>query len=339
VRGRIEVLKVIEDGAAVKGTQTLFLEKLRKGAEKRGVVEIGYRGGNARLEASWSKKLGIWWASEEFENRYWNAFGTHEPRWNSKYSHTITCEINPPLKGINRTISGAFADDSDGRGYLLHRGKIGGGREGIGKTRFWNEFRGEWLEVEDGEVISKLALIASFDSPRFAEQIANFVHEVERIKTMTVSAERTTSGWDSVFKEEFYGKKKASTVNIQVQALCDHGLVVNTLAGNLENAGLAVGNSPNVDLFTIDETGNPNILFEIKTDTMRTQCYEAVGQLFFHSAKLQKKPRLVAVFPNHIDKEFKGIIEKLNIYCLTYTWIDNKPHFAEDSKLGSLIMH
>jgi len=333
------VLKIIENEDAVKRTQMLFLEKLRKSTDKRGVVEIGYKGGNAKLEASWSKKLGIWWASEESENRYWNAFGTHEPRWNSKYSHTITCEINPPFKGINRTISGVFADDSGGRVYLLHRGKIGGGREGIGKTRFWNEFRGEWQEVEDGEVISKLALIASFESPRFNEQIANFVREVERIKTMTVSAKGPASGWDSIFKEEFYGKKKVSTVNKQIEAQCDHGLVVNTLAKNLESAGLTVGNSPNVDLFTIDETCNPNILFEIKTDATRTQCYEAIGQLFFHSAKLQKKPQLVAVFPSYIDEESKGTIEKLNIHCLTYMWIDNKPHFAEGFKPESLITH
>ena len=71
--------------------------------------------------------------------------------------------------------------------YLLHRGRIGGGKRGVGKAVFEDKYRGKWEAVEDGDRISKLALISSFSSSRFAEHISNFVHEVERIKTEATS--------------------------------------------------------------------------------------------------------------------------------------------------------
>jgi hypothetical protein len=332
------VLTVIERESEIKHAQGLFMKKMDKVVDKRDVIIVGYKGESQKLKASWSEKLGIWWITEKSENRYWNAFGTKEPKWDTKYSHNITCEINPPFKGINRTIAGVFAEDSNGKIYLLHRGKIGGGRKDIGKTRFWKEFRGEWQEVRDGEMVSKLALVASFESPRFAQQVANFVHEVERIKAISVSSKGSAGALETVFKEEFYGTKKVSSTSKEIEAKCDHGLLVNTLAKDLEAFGITVGNSPGIDLYAVDENNNPKILFEIKTDTTKTQCYEAIGQLFFYSVKLGKKPQLVAVFPNYIDKESKNIIEKLNIQCLTYEWVDNKPQFDKSFKPKSLMV-
>ena len=321
------MLTVIESQDETENAQALFLNKMNKMADKRDVIMVGYKGESQKLKASWSKKLEVWWVAEKSENRYWNAFGTKEPKWNTEYSHNITCEINPPVKGINRTIAGVFARDSNGKIYLLHRGKIGGGRKGIGKTKFWKEFRGVWQEVKDGEIVSRLALVAAFDSSRFARQVANFVHEVERIKAISVSSKGPAAVLETIFREEFYGKKKISSTSKEIEAKCDHGLIVNTLAKDLENIGMTIGNSQNIDLYTVDENNVPKILFEIKTDTTRTQIYEAIGQLFFNSAKLGKNCHLVAIFPKYIDKESKDIIEKLNIHCLTYEWIYNRPHF------------
>jgi len=36
---------------------------------------------------------------------------------------------------MNRTIAGAFASDDEGNIYLVHRGRIGGGKKGIGRTK------------------------------------------------------------------------------------------------------------------------------------------------------------------------------------------------------------
>ncbi len=181
------VLKVIDDKVEIQRAQKLLLSNLNAVADRQDLINVGYQGESQKLNARWSKKLDIWWINENSGNRFWNAFGTGEPKWNTGYSHSITCEINPPFEGIDRRISGVFAKNAEGKLYLLHRGKLGGGKPGIGKALFVKEFTGDWEEVKDGAELKRLALVASFDNPRFAEQIADFVHEVERIKAATLT--------------------------------------------------------------------------------------------------------------------------------------------------------
>lgn len=302
------------------------MNKLDLRADKQGIINVGYKGESQKLHAHWSSELDIWWIAEDSGNRYWNAFGTGEPKWDTSYSHSITCEINPPYEGIDRRIAGVFAKDPDDKLHLLHRGKLGGGKPGIGKALFIKEFTGTWEEVEDGTEFTKLALVASFENPRFAEQIADFVHEVERIK-VAPSTIKAPALLAPVFRDEFFGTKKLSSIGSRTLANSDHGLVVNTLAKNLKDKGFAVGNTRNVDLFILDSAGNPTVMFEVKTDLTSTQVYEAVGQLYFHSAKLGAKCRLIALFPNNISQDIKDTFRTLGIQLLTYNFINNLPVF------------
>jgi hypothetical protein len=64
------------------------------------------------------------------------------------------------------------------RSYVLHRGKIGGGKKGVGLALFRNNFVGKWTSVEGDEVVS-IGAIASAD---FITQVSSFVKEVDRIK-------------------------------------------------------------------------------------------------------------------------------------------------------------
>ena len=111
------------------------------------------------------------------------------------------------------------------------------------------EFTGSWEEVEDGAEFTKLALVASFDNPRFAEQIADFVHEVERIKgAPAITKAPAPPVLEAAFKEEFFGPKKVSSANTQTIANSDHGLIVNTLAKQLKSKGISIGNTHYVGL-------------------------------------------------------------------------------------------
>lgn len=323
------MLKILDDKAEIQKAQTLLMSKLNNKSDKQGIINVGYQGESQQLSAHWSKGLDIWWIAEDSGNRFWNAFGTGEPKWNTGYSHSITCEINPPYEGIDRHIAGVFAKDPDGGLHLLHRGKLGGGKPGIGKALFERKFTGTWEEVEDGTEFTNLALVASFDNPRFAEQIADFVHEVERIKVAPATAKAPAS-LEAVFKEEFFGVKKVSSTSRQTVSNSDHGLIVNTLAKSLKDKGIAVGNTHYVDLFILDSAGNPTVLFEVKTDSTSTQVYEALGQLYFHSAKIKAKCRLIAVFPSNVSQEIRDAFSNLGIQLLTYNFTNNLPVF--DSK-------
>ena len=89
----------------------------------------------------------------------------------------LASEINIPADGLNRAISGAFARDDAGRVWLLHRGKIRGG-----KALFFAHYNGATVTVQDGDKEDSCALIGAVDDPEIAAHIARFVAAVVRIK-------------------------------------------------------------------------------------------------------------------------------------------------------------
>jgi len=120
----------------------------------------------------------------------------------------------------------------------------------------------------------------------------------------------------------------------KIEAECDHGLVVTELEQQLRLMEFVAGNRHPMDLYVLDSKGQITFLFEVKTDSTSTSCYEAAGQLLFYSAKLAKKPRLVAVFPDSLNKEFIDTFEEIGLQTLTYRWIKNKPYFNKDKIAG-----
>ena len=83
------------------------------------------------------ESLKYWMTSLKLSTRYWNGFGIEKPKEN-KY-HTIICEINFPLKGINCRIAAAFAKDENDDIFVVHRGKLGGN---FSKKYFEDHYQG-----------------------------------------------------------------------------------------------------------------------------------------------------------------------------------------------------
>lgn len=205
------MLTTIEEKNKIKKALDKIKSRMKEYSERSGFITIGGVGWHKRRRVSWSSKLGIWWSTYSLHNRYENAFGVQEPKFGTKYPHDVTCVIDIPFRGINRRIGGAFAMDENGRIYLLHRGRIGGGRKGIGKFLFLQNFGGEWEKSQDGDAVTKLALIAALDSERFPHQLANFVYEIKRMKRnarMPIIETQSKFVVSPVFKEEFSGTKK-----------------------------------------------------------------------------------------------------------------------------------
>ena len=160
-----------------------FKESLIKYADEKIKTQIGFRGYSFKAEVYYSSKLNIWFYFREESNRYWNVFGIGRP--GSQVS--IVVEINIPFKGIDRRIAGVFVKDDDGRVWLGHSGKIGGGRRGIGPKAFWKEYSGDRVIVHDNGKTYTYAKIGYLDSPDFPERIKDFVIEVNEIKRRIVS--------------------------------------------------------------------------------------------------------------------------------------------------------
>ncbi len=94
-------------------------------------------------------------------------------------------EINPPVEGINRRIGGIFAEDDQKMKYLLHRGKIGGGRAGIGKKEFMKWFKeqgGKTICLDDGNQRNEVIFITALNDKHLVHKIAFFVKQVDQFK-------------------------------------------------------------------------------------------------------------------------------------------------------------
>lgn len=328
------MLKILDDESDIREAQQRFEEVFERFIDEKIPAKLGHLGDSFEEEVSWCKDLNIWMCSGIIPgSRYWNAFGIGKPAEGKNVS--ITCEINFPLRGINRRVAGAFAVASLGGVYVVHRGKIGGGRKGIGKRLFEEKYTGEWIDVKDGEVEKVVALVGELNSPRFARQVSEFVRRVDKIKSPVSSGlpQIEILGDSHEFREEFTGKKHYS-VEKQIEALCDHGPVVNGLDLALEGLGLRVGNDRNRDLYVVDSVGRIKVLFEVKTDTSTSSLYSAVGQLMLYSVDLPERPRLILTIPEGVSTAVEGKLNRLGIEVLTYGWSDDEVVFEGLDSLG-----
>ncbi len=173
-------MHIIEDVNQIADAQKAFQETLIKSGAKQYKCKIGYQGGTVQADVFWLESVSIWVAFQKIENRYWNAFGVEEPVDGENLD--ITCEINSPLIGINRRISGAFAMDNDGAMYLLHSGRIGGGRKGIGKSLFESNYKYGLIKLDNGLEYAQIGKLGDASLPN---NTANFVREIDRIKKLS----------------------------------------------------------------------------------------------------------------------------------------------------------
>src|SRR5687768_683081 len=137
--------ELVTDRKTIQQAEKQLVQGFSKFTSERIRCVAGFQGGNSPITAWWSDNLDMWFAHkvEQYESGlvYWNVFGTSgKPR--AGQSQTITCETNLAFSGDVRRFGGAVARDERGRLHLMHRGKIGGGRKGIGGNLFLEHFRG-----------------------------------------------------------------------------------------------------------------------------------------------------------------------------------------------------
>lgn len=177
---------IVTDGGEIANLVRRFRANLQSRLQQDVAAVVGYKGGNMPLVFHWSDDVQMWMAYEPDEDiaigRYWTALGLEEPFPNENMS--ITAEINFPMEDIDRRIGGAFDRTEEGSILVVHRGRIGGGRDGIGLGLFWDNYRGRGRTIVDGDWDSEFAVIGELDSPDFTYQVRNFVAEVERIKNL-----------------------------------------------------------------------------------------------------------------------------------------------------------
>lgn len=175
-------MQVITSRDEIARLQMVFEDYWARISTQRINTVIGYQGGSLPAQVLWSDSLGMWSYSRRLDadNKYWNAFGFQDPNHNNNLS--ISCEINIPIDGLNRRIAGAFIKDESDNIYIIHRGNIGGGKKGVGKTSFFNNFTGNTINFKDDPITSTAALVGCLQSNDLDVRLKEFVMEVRRIK-------------------------------------------------------------------------------------------------------------------------------------------------------------
>ena len=329
------MIQIINDQSVIKKLQKEFAHNLIRHLNMTFNSYVGFHGGTVEAELHYSPKYDIWLAmSGDIDNRYWNGFGIGKPENGSLES--LSAEINIPKNGINRRIGGAFGKSDSGNILILHRGKIGGGRAGIGKTLFENNYRGKFVKVIDGDRTNKMALVGELRAEKLALQVANFVKEVSRIKNENKSLQNSTSisvELKDDFNNEFAGTKEYSNQEV-IKSLCNHGIVVNELAKMLKAKGFKIANDKKRDLYILTDTGKINTIFEIKTNTLTSSLYSAIGQLILYSIGLEKTINLFLVLPDQLKPEIEKRVKSIGIDILYYKWEEGFPIFKHlDEKI------
>ena len=128
--------------------------------------------------------LNFWIGLADSGNRYWNALGIGNP---FNESAPIIAEFNPPKEGINRRISGVFLENESGNIFLAHRGKVGGGRKGIGKTAFMAWYNGPVEIIQDGVKTKTVLMIGRLDNPKLLNNLAKFTMAVSDFKHQIIA--------------------------------------------------------------------------------------------------------------------------------------------------------
>ena len=322
------MLKVIEDEAAIRRHQRLFAKAMRAQVKETIPVKLGHPGASEKAKVAWSEEHGIWFFSRKIAgSRYWNAFGVGRPAGGAGVA--ITCEINFPLCGIDRRTGGAFAQERDGRIFVVHRGKLGGGRKGIGKSLFENTYRGVWEVMDDGGEETPVALIGVLHSPRFARQIAQFVRKIARIKESAAasSPQAELILEEFIVHEELIGARYRDEER-ETGAECDHGLIVRDLGEALRERGFRSGNDGLRDLMVMNREGRIRAVVQVRTEMTLPDIHAGATRLLLGGLSLPDDPLLILALPREPESGLREKLKRLNIAILTYEWRGDRALFA-----------
>lgn len=322
-----EVMLVVVNETARKKTAQRELESNLKSALKReGTHNIGFPGGNVDLPI-YSAGPGKLWVAfggitpDAAVRRFWNAFGVY---FTDKSAQSIAVEINIPTDTNGGQVAGFFAEDKEtGDIYLMHNGRVGGGRRGIGKSAFLVWSKAKLIEISDGHgSIRRGIAVGRLGDTDLADRIWAFVRTVRGFKDQAATGVLDTVEFKQRVKEfdryskEFSGTKRGARSGT-FEYVTYHGDIVQKLFDertDQKSPGEQVFNNRLIDLY-VKKNGILSEVYEIKTGVGRQMLYTAIGQLVTHAANGDGGVTKFLVTPGgeKIPKDLQKAIEILGI--------------------------
>jgi len=217
---------------------------------------------------------------------------------------------------------------------VIHRGKIGGGKKGVGKSLFEHNYRGVWSFMEDGDSVSQVAVIGALSSRRFALQTAQFVKKIELLKSAAGYSSQTEIMFsETTFRDDLIGNLPVrEAVNLTAQ--CDRDLIIKSLAGLLKRWKFKVGNDGDHVLFVMNQEQNHiSHLFEIVTDVREEKVLAAAARVLSQKAAAAGNSLAILVVPEDIMIRYTQLLESINIALVTFRLEEEKIIFPDLGKI------
>jgi len=327
------MLRIIGDREELDSCYKIFKAKLLEAGGKKASVKVGSRKGSEIREVVWVEGHDFWYS---LGGRSWNAFGAG--RYKLTGSNSITCEINFCEEGISRRFGGAFGIDCDGRKFLIHRGRLGGGRANVGRHGFLDSFTGRPVEAIDNDCRNVVIPVASFDSMNFLPQLSFFIHEVARFKKEATVDRRYA---DVVIPKGFYVPEYRGR---WIRGDCDpaalsfeQGLVTNTLASIFITMGVRV-EAGQGELKRFDRSGAIKAVFRIEPSLKEHDIFASAGKLFTFKKTERGRLRRVLVIPDKLQglTSRTGLIRSLKecgLMVLPYKVSAGRVEFKDERKI------
>jgi hypothetical protein len=319
------MLSVVTDRWLIAQYERLLRQNLRDKFHDEFVVDIWTPGGTEqRAKVLWSADLRMWTYWTKFSDRYWNPFGISQPSKAKRVKVSPNLEVNFPLHGIDRRFAGVFLQDDGGEIGIGHRGRIGGGRKGIGKSLFMRRCPEPFEEIRDGDKQGKVALVGALDSEDLPDRFASLVRTVIKMKENP----QTDGSSNRVFMQEFEGARKEYSISTLIRAWNDHGRIVNELRRQIEGLGYLVGKDQARDLYITGRGGRAAALFEVKPDFASSYVYSAIGQLKYNALEMPSATQ-VAVLPRKTPRGILTRLSRLGIRSITFTMTKKRVVFDD----------
>ena len=211
------MLTAITERSKIEKAQALLQQTLSSQlAVIPGKYSVGFQGGKI-VVGSLRADDHIWFSARRSLRskipRFWNAFGLTSHLALSR-SNVIVVELNVALDGKSRQVAGLFArDESTGSTFLMHSGKVGGGKAGVGKQSFlaWYGQPSEPVTMEGTRGRTHAYLrIADLSGRNAAREVSKFVEAVARFKS-EISLATVTALTDSELRARVANEKKCPT--------------------------------------------------------------------------------------------------------------------------------
>jgi hypothetical protein len=265
-------------------------------------------------------------SSDATTPRIFNWFGSWAD--NGKLSLDITVEINIPFKTSAR-VAGCFVmNQSTGVRYLAHSGAVGGGKKGVGQTRFlaWSNLRRVEAVASNGKRRGVI-LVMPVDGPAMSavESLRSFVEHVASFKRAV-----DEGGLDQLdirdrvdslkaYYHEASGARRGRRSSV-IDYISRHGDVVMKLE-EWSQARARPGTESKKDVkidLALERNGAMTDVFEVKTLRERGEVYKAIGQLMTHARGSACRKHMVLPHGKKLPKDLDEALKICRISLINY---------------------